>query len=47
MGHKDAKKAPPQEVVDALKDDEGNELEVVEQELPKIYEPDQQLREDE
>ncbi len=42
VGHNDAKRQPPpKEVVDALKDDEGNELEVVEQELPKIYEPDQ------
>jgi hypothetical protein len=45
---KDGKKAPvPKEVKDALTDEEGNELEVVEHELPKIYEPDQQLREDE
>jgi hypothetical protein len=45
---KDGKKAPvPKEVKDALTDEEGNELEVVEHELPKIYAPDQQLREDE
>ncbi len=40
-------KARPPEVVEALTDEEGNELEVVEHELPKIYEPDQQLRDDE
>ncbi len=48
VGHKDAPKRPvPQEVLDAMTDEDGNPLEVVEHELPKIYEPDQQLREDE
>ncbi len=48
MGHKEAKGKPvPQEVQDALVNEDGEELEIVEQELPKIYEPDQQLREDE
>jgi hypothetical protein len=48
VGHKDAPKKPvPQEVLDAMTDEDGNPLEVVEHELPKIYEPDQQLREDE
>ncbi len=36
-----------QDVQDALVNEDGDELEVVEHELPKIYEPDQQLREDE
>ncbi len=45
---KGGKKAPvPQDVLDAMTDEDGNPLEIVEHELPKIYEPDQQLREDE
>jgi hypothetical protein len=45
---KGGKKAPvPQDVLDAMTDEDGNPLEVVEHELPKIYEPDQQLIEDE
>jgi hypothetical protein len=45
---KDGKKPPvPKEVEDALVTEDGEPLEVVEHELPEIYEPDQQLRDDE
>ncbi len=45
---KEGKKAPvPKDVQDALVNEDGEPLEIVENELPKIYEPDQQLREDE
>jgi hypothetical protein len=48
LGHKDARQKPvPQEVQDALTTEDGEPLEIVEHELPKIYEPDQQLRENE
>jgi hypothetical protein len=35
------------EVQEALTTEDGEPLEVVEHELPRIYEPDQPLREDE
>ncbi len=42
MAMKDGKKALPQEVRDALKNEDGDELEIVNEQLPEQHDPDRQ-----